>query len=617
MAKRKKQNALLEQQTSKYAAYRQDDKSINKEKPKNFLKTGLRLLSMLKGSGAAMFFVIIFCIAGSFLSATGPTYLGGIIDLIKEQVDNKLATGSMEFEGIIRILLTVVAVYAASSVCGFADHFIMAGTTQRLITDLREKINRKLSVLPLSFFDGHNKGDLLSRVTNDIDNINNTFQNNIIDLTNSVVTFFGVLGIMLYNNRLMTAVSLSPLPFGAIAALIILNSSKKYFRRHWEVMGDVNGHIEEMITGHSIVRAFGHEKKAIEEFRLINDNLSRVGFRAQFLSGILPPVMNLANNVGYVLICLIGGKLILDGKATIGQITVFVTYSKLFMQPLVDTAKIINQIQSSLASAERVFDIVDAKEQIPDTPKTELTDPSGEVELKDVSFSYDSTLPLIGNMNLHVAPGSLTAIVGPTGAGKTTIVNLLMRFYEVDSGGIYLDGTNITDISRENLHNIFGMVLQDTWLFAGTIRENLMYGHPDRSEEEFKAACDAARVSDFVETLPDGYDTVLDENGSNLSQGQKQLLTIARALLSDPKILILDEATSSVDTRTERKIQEAMENLMRGRTNFVIAHRLSTIRHADCIIFIKDGRITEKGTHEELLAKKGDYAELYLSQFSV
>ena len=616
MAKKKKSNALLEQQTSKYAAYRQEDKNINKEKPKNFWKTGLRLLSLLKGSGVAMFFVIVFCIIGSFLSATGPQYLGKIIDLIKTEVDRKLSTGTMDFTEIIRVLLTVVGIYTASSVCGFIDHFTMAGVTQKLITKLRENLNRKLSLLPLSFFDGHNKGDLLSRVTNDIDNINNTFQNNIINLINSVVTFVGVFGIMLYNNRLMTAVSLSPLPFGLIAALVILNTSKKYFRRHWEVMGDVNGHIEEMITGHSIVKVFGHERKAIDEFRLINDNLYKLGYKAQFLSGILPPIMNLANNIGYVFICIIGGTLILEGKATIGQITVFVTYSKLFMQPLVDTARIINQIQSSLASAERVFDVLDSKEQVPDSPKVELTDPSGEVDLRDVSFSYDSTLPLISSMDLHVDPGSLTAIVGPTGAGKTTIVNLLMRFYEVDGGGIFLDGVNITDISRKNLHDIFGMVLQDTWLFAGTIRENLMYGHFEKSEESMIAACEAARIDKFISSLPDGYDTVLDEDASNLSQGQKQLLTIARAILSDPKILILDEATSSVDTRTERRIQEAMENLMKGRTNFVIAHRLSTVRHADNIIFIKNGMITEQGTHDELLKKNGDYADLYYSQFS-
>ena len=612
---KKKSDAILDQQTSKYAAYRGKDEN-EKEKPKNFFKTGARLLSLLKGNRVAVAVVIVFCAVGAFLSVTGPQYLGQIIDLIQEQVEVKLAGGSMEFSAILKILLTIFVIYFASSVCSFFDHYIMAGVTQRLITNLREKINRKLSVLPLSFFDAHNKGDLLSRMTNDIDNINNTFQHNIINLINSVVSFFGVFAIMLFNNRLLTAISLSPLPFGLLFALVILNSSKKYFRRHWEVMGDVNGHIEEMITGHSLVRAFNHESTAIEEFRSINNNLCKLGIKAQFLSGMLPPLMNLVNNIGYVLICIVGGYLILDGNTSIGAITAFLAYSKLFMQPLVDVSNIFNQIQSSLASAERVFDVLDAQEQVPDTVKTVIDEPSGLVELKNVNFSYEKTMPLIKDFNLTAKPGELIAIVGPTGAGKTTIVNLLMRFYEVETGGIFLDGINITDISRENLHNIFGMVLQDTWLFAGTIRENLLYGHFDKTEEEMLAACDAARVTDFVSSLPDGFETTLDENGSNLSQGQMQLLTIARALLSDPKILILDEATSSVDTRTEKKIQEAMENLMKGRTNFVIAHRLSTVRHADKIIFIKEGMITEEGTHDELLKKGGDYAELYFSQFA-
>lgn len=617
MSKAKKKNEILEQNTSKYKAYHTERKGDKKEKPKNFRETAIRLLKMLKGDGIAALFVIIFCIAGAFLTVLGPQYLGNIIDIINEQVQVKLGGGNMDFSAIVNILLTILVVYVGSSICTFITHFITAGVTQKLITSLREKVNRKLSVLPLSYFDAHNKGDLLSRVTNDIDNINNTFQNNIINLINSVVTFVGVLVIMLWNNPMMSAVSVSPLPFGLIAAFAILNTSKKYFRRHWEVMGDVNGHIEEMFTGHAIVKSFGHEKKAIEEFRAINNNLYHLGRKAQFLSGILPPVMNLANNAAFVFICVIGGMMIVDGKATIGQITIFITYSRLFMQPIVDVAKIFNQIQSSLSSAERVFDVLDAEEQLPDTVKEVIDEPTGAVELRNVNFSYEEDKPLIRDFNLDVKPGQLIAIVGPTGAGKTTIVNLLMRFYEVDAGGIYLDGVNITDLSRDNLHDLFGMVLQDTWLFKGTIRENLKYGSFNKSDEEMIEACKAARVEDFVSALPDGYDTMIDEDGSNLSQGQKQLLTIARAILSDPKLLILDEATSSVDTRTEQCIQEAMENLMQGRTNFVIAHRLSTIRNADNIIFIRDGQITEQGNHKQLLEKNGDYAELYYSQFSV
>lgn len=606
---------ILSKQNSKYEMYR--EKGQQKEKPKNFGKTAVRLMSLLKGNEGKIVFVVLLGIVSAALSVIGPQYLGDIMNVISEQVQNKLTTGHIDFSQLNSFLKDVLIVYSLSAVCAFLLHFIMAGVTQTLITSLREDVNRKLSRLPLAFFDKQGRGDLLSRVTNDIDNINNSFQNCFINIVNAVVTFFGVLIIMFKYNVIMSVASLAPLPAGALIALIVLNASKKYFRRHWEVTGDINGHIEEMFTGHNIVKVFGHEKQAIDEFKEINENLYEVGRRAQFLSGLLSPLISFANNLGYVFICVIGGYLIISGKIDVGAITVFMVYTKMFMQPLVDISNIVNQLQSSLASAERVFEILDEEEEPADNAETEITDPKGYVSIKDVSFSYSDDKPLIENFNLEVKPGQLVAIVGPTGAGKTTIVNLLMRFYDVKSGSIKIDGTDIRNISRENLHNIFGMVLQDTWLFKGTLKENIVYGHSEKTQKEFETAVKAAKVDNFADTLPDGYDTVIDEDGSNLSAGQRQLITIARAILADPSILILDEATSSVDTRTEVQIQNAMKNLMNGRTNFVIAHRLSTIRDADNIIFIKDGCITQQGKHQELLEKGGDYAELYNSQFAV
>ena len=615
MKKRISGKELLARKNSKYEMYR--DKNGQSQKPQNFMKTGIRLLKLLKGNEGKIIFVVVLGIISAVLSAIGPQYLGSIMDLINVQIENKLVNGFIDFSEIFEILITVLSVYALSALCAFGLHFVMASVTQTLITELREKINLKFSRLPLSFFDSREKGDLLSRVTNDIDNINNSFQNCFIHTVNAVVTFIGVLVIMLRQNVIMSVASVAPLPAGAIVALMILNMSKKYFRKHWEVTGDINGHIEEMFTGHNIVKVFSHEKKAMEEFCEINENLYEVGRRAQFLSGLLNPILSFINNLGYVFICVIGGYLIINGKAGIGAITVFMVYSRMFMQPIVDMSNIVNQLQSSLASAERVFEILDCEEEENEAKEKEITHPEGYVSIENVSFSYSKDKTLIENFNLEVKPGQLIAIVGPTGSGKTTLVNLLMRFYEVDGGSIKIDGIDIRDITRENLHNIFSMVLQDTWLFKGTIKENIMYGHEDKSQEEFENAVNAAKLDSFVSLLPNGYDTVLDEDGANLSQGQRQLITIARAILASPEILILDEATSSVDTRTELQIQEAMKNLMEGRTNFVIAHRLSTVRDADNIIFIKDGRITQQGTHEELLSADGDYKELYNSQFVV
>ena len=600
--------------TEKYAEYHESEKT-EAQKPQNFWKTARKLLALLKGNRLRVAVVLVFAVGSAVLGVIGPQYLKGIIDLISEQVRLKLQTGSIDFSAIGGILKNVAVIFALYALCLFVINFVMAKVTQDVITTLRDRVNRRISLLPLSFFDSHSKGDLLSRVTNDIDNINNTFQNNLIQITTSIVTFFGVLVVMLLESPAMTAATLIPIPLGGLAAFLILSRSKRYFREQWRQTGNINGHIEEMFTGHQTVKIFSREKAAIEEFRQINNELYSVSRKAQFLSSVINPVVGFSKNIGYVFICVIAGYFIINETLTLGTITAFMVYSNMFMQPLVDVSKILNSIQSSLASAERVFEIIEAEPEVPDTARTEIKHAQGFVDFENVCFCYTDGIPLFENFSLSVKPGQLIAIVGPTGAGKTTLVNLLMRFYEIKSGSIKVDGTDIRDISRENLRSIFGMVLQDTWLKKATIRENIRYGNENASEEEFLSAVKAAKVDYFVSTLPDGFDTELDEDGSNLSAGQKQLLTIARAILADPEILILDEATSCVDTRTEVQIQDAMKNLMCGRTNFVIAHRLSTIREADSILVINEGKIVEQGTHEELLDKNGFYAELYNSQF--
>ena len=599
----------------RYAAYR-DSRRSEKERPRRLLPTAKKLMALLKGREIAILFTVICAAVSSLLTILGPRYLGNIIDVLNEQVQHKLATGSMDFTPIYGILKTILFIYIGSSLLSFFQHYIIAGVVQKLITDIRYKFNKKLSRLPLSYFDNHNTGDILSRITNDIDNINNTLQNNLIQVITSAVTFLGVFFIMMKESVSLSITSLSPFPVCFVIAAVVLRFSKHYFRKQWKETGDVNGHIEEMFTGHRIVKAFGHEETAIAEFDELNEKLCESGRKAQFLSGLLSPLINFANNAGYVIICVIGGYLILEGEASVGDITVFMTYSKLLMQPITDLSNIANNLQSSLASAERVFDLLDAEEEVEDVKKELYLESGGSVEFRGVDFSYLPEKPLIKDFNLKVNKGDLVAIVGPTGAGKTTIVNLLMRFYEIQGGDILIDGVNIKDISRENLRNIFGMVLQDTWLFKGTLRENIYYGRKDATEEEFENAVKAAQVDSFIGTLTDGFDTVIEEGGSNLSAGQRQLITIARAILASPDILILDEATSSVDTRTELQIQSATYNLMQGRTNFVIAHRLSTIREADTIIVMRDGSIVETGNHRELLKKGGFYAELYNSQFA-
>ncbi|HIT53967.1 MAG TPA: ABC transporter ATP-binding protein [Candidatus Fimivicinus intestinavium] len=586
------------------------------ERPRDLRGTALRLAALLKPFWPSMLLVVLTAMLSTVVTVFGPMLLGDAVDAIQEQVEVKLAGGAMDFGEIGRILLMLAGLFGMSSLLSYVQAYTMAGVTQKVVCSMREQVNSKLSRLPLRYFDGHTKGDILSRIMNDIDNVSNTLQNNLTQILTSTVMLVSVLGMMFYVSWRMTLIAVSVLPACLIVTLLISRRSRRYFRRQWDHMGELNGHIEEMYTGHNIVKVFGHEKNAIEEFDDINDELYLVSRRAQFISGTIMPLLSFINNIGYILICVAGGSYVLSGTISLGDITSFIMYSKMFTQPIADLGNIANNIQSSLASAERVFRLLDEEEEPPEQVRHTIEKAKGDVRFEHVDFQYLPEKPLIRDLNLEAKPGQLVAIVGPTGAGKTTLVNLLMRFYDVNAGRITIDGCDIRELSRENLRHLFGMVLQDTWLFEGSIYENIAYGRPDAIREEVEAAARLARVTHFIHTLPDGYDTRLEEDGLNLSQGQRQLLTIARAILADPAILILDEATSSVDTRTEVLIQKAMQELMHNRTCFVIAHRLSTIRTADVILAMNHGKIVEVGRHEELMERGGFYAELYNSQFA-
>lgn len=523
----------------------------------------------------------------------------------------------VDFSRIGRILLILVLLYVIHSVFMWGQHYIMAGVTQKTVYNIRREVDLKLSRLPLKYYDTHQRGDILSRITNDIDNISQSLQQGLTQIITSVFTILGVIIMMFTISPLLTLISLVTLPLCMIALMMITKHSRKQFTRQWETTGTLNAHIEEMYTGANIVKVFGREQESMDKFMQENEELFQSSYKAQFISGTVQPVMTFINNLNYVIICVAGGVKVVNGTITFGDVQAFINYSKQFTQPIAMMASVTNQVQSAIASAERVFSLLDAQEEVPQAEEPVIIEKAmGYVTFNDVSFRYVPEKPLIEHMNIDVNPGQTVAIVGPTGAGKTTIVNLLMRFYELDAGEIYIDGVDIKQMSRENLRDNFGMVLQDTWLFNGTIRDNIAYGCENASEEDIRKAAKAAYVDYFVKTLPEGYDTVLNDDATNLSQGQKQLLTIARAFLSDPNILILDEATSSVDTRTEVLIQKAMSKLMENRTSFVIAHRLSTIRDADIIIVMNNGSIIEQGSHETLLAEKGFYYDLYNSQFA-
>ncbi|WP_026881853.1 ABC transporter ATP-binding protein [Clostridium akagii] len=631
-------------------------------KAKDFKGTLKRLVGYLKPQRTNFILVFIFAIISTIFTIVGPKISAKAIDKLVEGIMNKytliglhaqqekIATlvkanpaaakspkvvaglaqikagiskvmnvnsGKIDFTYILNIIVLLIGLYLVSTIFGFLQQYIMAGVAQKTVYNLRRDVDEKLSRLPLKFFDARTHGEILSRVTNDVDNISTTLQQSLTQLITSFVTIVGIIVMMLTISPIMTLVVILTLPLYIFVTAFVAKRSQKYFAAQQKEIGEINGHVEEMYTGHKIVKSFGHEKDSIQVFRNINDRLYVAGWKAQFISGIIMPLMRFVSNLGYVVVCIVGGLLATQGKVSIGDIQAFIQYSNQFTQPIVQTANIANIIQSTVASAERIFELLDEVEELPESVDGKLIEfPKGEVKFENVDFSYKTEEPLIKNMNIDVKQGHTIAIVGPTGAGKTTLVNLLMRFYEIDAGKITVDGVDIRDMKRAQLRNMFGMVLQDTWLYNGTIMENIAYGRKGATEEETMQAARAAHAHHFIKTLPDGYNTILNEEASNISQGQKQLLTIARAILANPTIMILDEATSSVDSRTEVYIQRAMSELMQNRTSFVIAHRLSTIKDAELILVMNKGSIIEMGNHDELIAKKGFYEDLYNSQFS-
>lgn len=590
------------------------------EKAKDFKGTLRRLLGYLRPRRVTLAVIFLMAILSTVFSIVSPKILGEATTTLFEGILAKtqhVPGASIDFGYITEILLWLIGLYLFSAVFSYAQQYLMAGVAQKVVYDMREQINRKLSRLPLKYFDSKTHGEILSRATNDVDNISTTLQQSLTQLMTSIVTLVGVIVMMLTISPWLTLILIVTLPLSFIVIRMIASRSQKHFMGQQRSLGQLNGHVEEMYTGHKIIKAFGREDESVATFNEINDKLYHSGWKAQFISGMIMPMMSFIGNISYVLVCVVGGIFVTHKTITIGDVQAFIQYARQFTQPIMQTANIANIIQSTIASAERVFELLDEQEEVPEAADAvELNKPTGAVAFEHVKFGYKEGETLIEDMNIDVKPGQTIAIVGPTGAGKTTLINLLMRFYEINDGAITIDGVNITKLKRGNLRSIFGMVLQDTWLFNGTIRENIAYGRSGATEEEVVEAAKAAHADHFIRTLPDGYDTVLNEEASNISQGQKQLLTIARAILADPSILILDEATSSVDTRTEVYIQKAMNELMKGRTSFVIAHRLSTIRDADLILVMNGGSVIEKGTHEELLAKGGFYADLYNSQFT-
>ncbi|MHA7966276.1 ABC transporter ATP-binding protein [Paenibacillus sp. CAU 1782] len=590
------------------------------QKAKNFKGSLKRLSGYLKPFTLTLILVLAAAILSTLFSIVSPKILGRATDLLFDGMlakINGVPGASIDFEGIAFILALLAGLYVISALFGFTQQYLMSGVAQKVVYRLRNDVNDKLGRLPLKFFDSRSHGDILSRVVNDVDNISNTLQQSLTQLITSIVTLIGVIVMMLTISPLLTLILVLTLPLSFIVIGLIAKRSQLYFKSQQAELGELNGHVEEMYTGHTIVKAFGHERKSIQQFDEINDRLYKSSWKAQFISGIMMPLMNLIGNIGYVLICVVGGILVTQRAITVGDIQAFIQYARQFTMPITQTANIANIIQSTIASAERVFELLDEEEEGAEPAKPiVLKQARGDVAFHNVEFHYKPDVPLIERMNIEVKSGQTVAIVGPTGAGKTTLVNLLMRFYEVTDGSITIDGQPIQGMQRGHLRNHFGMVLQDTWLFNGTIRDNIGYGRPGATGTEIVEAAVAAHADHFIRTLPEGYNTVLNEEASNISQGQKQLLTIARAILADPAILILDEATSSVDTRTEVQIQQAMNHLMSGRTSFVIAHRLSTIRDADLILVMNKGSVIEQGSHDELLAQGGFYADLYNSQFA-
>lgn len=618
------------------------------EKAKDFKGSFKRLVATLRPERAALALIFALTVISVSCTIAGPKILARATNLIfegaisknlpagasKEQVVAQLeATGQsklagmlesmnlhpgsgVDFSALLKVIAIVAAIYLLSALFAWVQGYLMAGVVQRTTYRLRQDVDAKISRLPLRFFDGHARGDILSRLTNDIDNIQMTMQQVLTQIIMAFLTLVGVLGMMFWISPLLALITLCSLPVSVGVAMFIARYSQKQFALQWERTGNLNGHVEEMFTGHNIVKVFGRQEEAIARFDEHNEGVYRASFKAQFVAGVIMPLMMFINRLNYVAICVLGGLRVASGTMTLGDVQAFIQYVQQFGQPVTQVASVVNVLQSAVASAERVFEMLDEEEESPEVEAPMILQKvRGHIVFREVSFCYLPDKPLIEDLNLEVQPGQMVAIVGPTGAGKTTLVNLLMRFYEVDRGSILIDGVDTRDMRREDLRRMFGMVLQDAWLFTGTIRDNIAYGRENATWEEIQRAAEAAHVDHFVRTLPQGYDTVIEEDSANISQGERQLLTIARAFLADPQILILDEATSSVDTRTEVLIQRAMARLLKGRTSFVIAHRLSTVRDADVILVMNEGAIIEQGTHQELLARRGFYYELYNSQF--
>ena len=619
------------------------------EKAKDAGATLRRLVQRLRPERMLIGLVLASAVVAQAFAVVGPKLLGNATNILfagvvgqdlpngvtKEQLVERLrASGDttkadmlaamdvvpgtgVDFTALRNSLLVVVAVYVASSLFIWVQQYVMAGVTQRTIFTLREEVDHKLGRLPLRYFDAHPRGDILSRVTNDIDNISQTLQQTLTQLITSLFSVLGVLVMMVWISWQLALISLVSVPLSIVVTMLIAKRSQPQFKEQWRWTGTLNGHVEETYSGHDLVKVYGRSQASLETFDAANAEMYRASFKAQFVSGIIMPAMNIIGNLSYVGIAVVGGLKVASGTMSLGDVQAFIQYSRQFTMPITQLASITNVIQSGLASAERVFELLDEAEEEPDDERPQTVEGRrGHVAFERISFRYEADSPLIDDLSLEALPGQTVAIVGPTGAGKTTLVNLLMRFYELDGGRITLDGVDVRRMTRDDLRRSFGMVLQDAWLFGGTIRDNIAYGATNPSEEQILEAARAAHVDHFVRTLPAGYDTVLDDDASNVSAGERQLLTIARAFLADPAILILDEATSSVDTRTEVLIQEAMNRLRQGRTSFVIAHRLSTIRGADTILVLEAGRVVEQGDHESLLARRGAYHELYQSQFA-
>ena len=588
------------------------------EKAKDFKGTTKKLLNnYLSKYRLALVIVIIFAIGSTIFSIVGPKILGNATTEIFNGLVSKLSGGSgIDFGKIAGILLTLLALYGLSALFSLIQGFTMTGVAQKLTYKMRNDLAKKINKLPMHYFDKKTKGEVLSIITNDIDTLSQNLNQSITQIITSICTLIGVLIMMFSISWEMTLVSLLILPVTVFIVKNVVGKSQKYFKKQQDYLGHVNGQVEEIYGGHTIVKAFNGENEAIKEFSKANKELYQSAWKSQFLSGLIFPVMNFIGNIGYVAVAILGGYLAIQGKITVGNIQSFIQYNKQFTQPINQIAQVSSMLQAMVAAAERVFEFLEEPEEVEDVENPKSTEGlKGNITFDHVKFGYDEDRIIINDFNAKVKDGQKIAIVGPTGAGKTTMVKLLMRFYDVKSGAILLDGINIKDFKREDLRKMFGMVLQDTWLFGGTIKDNIRYSKPDATDAEVIEAAKAAHVHHFIKTLPSSYDMILNEESSNVSAGQKQLLTIARVILANPKILILDEATSSIDTRTEIQIQAAMDNLMKGRTSFIIAHRLSTIKNADLILVMNHGDIVEQGTHEELLAKGKFYADLYNSQF--